>query len=96
MRTRTPSIVLTCLFALGWSAGATAQTVFIQSQLNPAADAVQIPNGSTEKALKALPQIIADIMKRSHVPGMAVAVVSNGKTVLLRVSARGRSARTPL
>ncbi len=84
MRTRTSSIVLACLFALGCSTAALSQSVSIQSQPNPAADVVQIPKGSTEKALKALPQIIADIMKRSHVPGMAVAVVRGGKTVFAK------------
>lgn len=84
MRTRTSSIVLACLFGLGYSTVALSQSISIQRQPNPAADAVQIPNGSTEKALKALPQIIADIMKRSHVPGMAVAVVSGGKTVFAK------------
>ncbi|MEJ5022669.1 serine hydrolase [Ochrobactrum vermis] len=81
MRTRTPSIVITCLFALGWSTSAMSQPISIESRPNPAADAVQIPKGSTGKALKALPQIVTGIMKRSLVPGMAVAVVSSGKTV---------------
>ncbi len=84
MRTSTSSIVLACLFVLGCSTAALSQSVSIQRQPNPAADVVQNPKGSTENALKALPQIVADIMKRSHVPGMAVAVVSGDKTVLAK------------
>src|SRR5690606_16072635 len=82
--TSTSSIVLACLFVLGCSTAALSQSVSIQRQPNPAADVVQIPKGSTENALKALPQIVADIMKRSHVPGMAVAVVSGDKTVFAK------------
>ena len=84
MRTRTSSIILAFLLTLGCSTAALSQSVSLQNQPNPAADAIQIPKGSTEKALKALPQIVADIMKRSHVPGMAVAVVSGGKTVFAK------------
>jgi CubicO group peptidase (beta-lactamase class C family) len=81
MRNRTSSILLACLFGLGGPTAALSQSISIQSQPNPAADAVPIPKGSTDRALRALPQIVADIMKRSHVPGMAVAVVSGGRTV---------------
>ncbi len=95
MRTSTSSIVLACLFVLGCSTAALSQSVSIQRQPNPAADVVQIPKGSTENALKALPQIVADIMKRSHVPGMAVAVVSGDKTVFAKGYGKGKSARTP-
>jgi len=83
-KTRTSSIILACLFGSGCPTAALSQSVSIQSHPNPAADVVQIPKGSTDKALRDLPQIVADIMKRSHVPGMAVAVVSGGKTVFAK------------
>lgn len=81
MRTRASFIAIAFIVALNCSTAAIAQSVSIQSQTNPAADVVQIPQGSTDKALKALPEIIADVLKRSKVPGLAVAVVSGGKTV---------------
>ena len=70
------------LLALGGATAAWSQSVPIASAPNPPADAVAIPAGSKERALRELPQIIADIMQRSRVPGMAVAVVIDGKTVL--------------
>ncbi|CAB3629714.1 serine hydrolase [Achromobacter aegrifaciens] len=70
------------LLALGGTTAAWSQSVPIASAPNPPADAVAIPAGSKERALRELPQIIADIMQRSQVPGMAVAVVIDGKTVL--------------
>ncbi|MDR7947527.1 serine hydrolase [Achromobacter aegrifaciens] len=70
------------LLALGGATAAWSQSVPIASAPNPPADAVAIPAGSKERALRELPQIIADIMQRSQVPGMAVAVVIDGKTVL--------------
>ncbi|WP_233238604.1 serine hydrolase [Bordetella sp. LUAb4] len=48
---------------------------------SPPADAVAMPKGSREQAVQALPRIIDSVLKRSHVPGMAVAVVVDGKTV---------------
>lgn len=59
-----------------------AQAIVIDSQPSPPADAIAIPKGSKEQAVKDLPRIVQDIMARSHVPGMAVAVVIDGKTVL--------------
>lgn len=70
------------LLALGGATAVWSQSVPIASAPNPPADAVAIPAGSKERALRELPQIIADIMQRSQVPGMAVAVVIDGKTVL--------------
>lgn len=81
MKIRVSSVVFAGLFAFSCSSVSLSQPISIQSQVNPAADAIQIPKGSIEKAIKALPQIVTDIMKRSHVPGMAVAVVHGGKTV---------------
>lgn len=72
-----------CALALGGS-GAWAQTVAIDSAASPPADVVAIPSGSAQHAVQALPGIVQDIMTRSGVPGMAVAVVVDGKTVLVR------------
>lgn len=70
------------LLALGGGTAVWSQPVPIASAPNPPADAVAIPPGSKERAVQELPQIVADIMRRSQVPGMAVAVVIDGKTVL--------------
>lgn len=69
------------MLALGYSAAAWSAPIPIESSANPAADAIALPAGSKDKALEELPQIIKNIMRRSHVPGMAVAVVMNGKMV---------------
>src|SRR3546814_2495178 len=60
---------------------ARSQPIPIESGSNPAADVIAIPKGSKEKAVKDLPRIVKSIMRRSHVPGMAVAVVMDGKMV---------------
>lgn len=70
------------LFALACCMTAWSQTVSIDSRSNPSADAIAIPKDSKELAVKALPDVVAEILKRSQVPGMAVAVVIDGKTVL--------------
>jgi len=70
------------LLALGGGTAVWSQPVPIANAPNPPADAVAIPPGSKERAVQELPQIVADIMRRSQVPGMAVAVVIDGKTVL--------------
>ena len=72
------------LLVLACSMTAWSQPVTIDSGTNPPADAIAIPKDSKALAVKALPDVVAEIMKRSHVPGMAVAVVIDGKTVLAR------------
>jgi CubicO group peptidase (beta-lactamase class C family) len=47
----------------------------------PPQDRIALAPGGIEKGVAALPAIIEDTMKRSGVPGMAVAVVHGGKTV---------------
>jgi len=74
-------IAAACLLALGGATAAWSQTVTIDSASSPPADAVAIPKGSKERAVQELPGIVQDIMARSRVPGMAVAVVIGGKTV---------------
>lgn len=81
--TSKPSLIAgACVLALGASMTAWSQPVAIESAPNPPADAVAIPKASKERAVEDLPRIVEDIMKRSQVPGMAVAVVIDGKTVL--------------
>lgn len=70
------------VLALGASMAARAQPISIESHTSPPADAIAIPAGSKDLAVKNLPGIVQDIMARSQVPGMAVAVVIDGKTVL--------------
>ncbi|WP_438858333.1 serine hydrolase [Achromobacter spanius] len=70
------------VLALCGSMTARAQPIAIESHASPPADAIAIPAGSKDLAVKALPGIVQDIMARSQVPGMAVAVVIDGKTVL--------------
>ena len=62
----------------------------------PSQDMIALAPGGIEKGIAALPMIVADTMKRSHVPGMAVAVVHGGKTVFAEgfgVRELGKAAR---
>lgn len=47
----------------------------------PGLDQVALPPDGVENALAELPGVVQDIMKRSKVPGVAVAVVHKGETV---------------
>ena len=82
MTSKTNFIAGLCVLALSGAASAWAQPIPVESHASPPADVVAIPKGSREQAVKDLPRVVQDIMKRSHVPGMAVAVVMDGKTVL--------------
>jgi CubicO group peptidase (beta-lactamase class C family) len=84
MTSKTSLIAGVCVLALGGPLAAWAQPVAIDSAPNPPADAVAIPAASKTHAVEALPGIVQDIMTRSQVPGMAVAVVIDGKTVLVK------------
>lgn len=84
MTSKTSLIAGVCMLALGGPLAAWAQPVAIDSAPNPPADAVTIPAASKTHAVEALPGIVQDIMTRSQVPGMAVAVVIDGKTVLVK------------
>lgn len=78
---------------MGWQAGlvgfaaliaggeAVAQNIVLGK--TPAGDVVAIHPRGVELALESLPDIIGDVMERSGVPGIAVAVVHQGETVLL-------------
>ena len=82
MNSRHTLIAGVFVLALGGATPAWSQPVTIANAPNPPADAVAIPAGSKERAVQELPRVVAEIMKRSQVPGMAVAVVIDGKTVL--------------
>jgi CubicO group peptidase (beta-lactamase class C family) len=45
---------------------------------------VPIPDGQIDKAIASLDAIASDVMKRSGIPGMSVAVVRDGRTVYAR------------
>ena len=50
----------------------------------PQTAGVPIPDGQIEKAIASLDAIASDVMKRSGIPGMAIAVVRDGKPVYAR------------
>ncbi len=60
---------------------ALAQTIPLDVGSMPSQDVVPLAKDGAAKALAALPAIITDMLKRSGVPGAAVAVVQGGKTV---------------
>jgi CubicO group peptidase (beta-lactamase class C family) len=45
---------------------------------------VPIPDGQIDKAIASLDAIASDVMKRSGIPGMSVAVVRDGRTIYAR------------
>lgn len=61
--------------------GAQAAAPQVQPGRFPAEDALALAQPNAQQALQALPTIVQDIMQRSQVPGVAVAVVHHGKTV---------------
>ena len=65
-------------FCLLW---ANALTPCLADTSPPQTAGVPIPDGQIEKAVASLDAIASEIMKRSGIPGMAVAVVRDGKTV---------------
>lgn len=71
-----------CFLAMLAAGPAWSSSVLIEGAAHPAADVVAMPAGSRELAIQNLPSIVRDVMRRSGVPGMAVAVVVGDKTVL--------------
>jgi CubicO group peptidase (beta-lactamase class C family) len=61
--------------------GANAPTASLADTSPPQVAGVPISDGQIDKAIAGLDAIAGDVMKRSGIPGMAVAVVRNGKTV---------------
>ncbi|WP_428032879.1 serine hydrolase [Ancylobacter sp.] len=66
------------------SAPVRAQTVPLTFGAIPPDDVVSLPEGGIDRALADLPAAVESVMKRSGVPGVAVAVVHGGKTVFAR------------
>lgn len=63
------------------SAMAAAQSLKPDLGPSPPQDAMPLYKGGIDKAVGRLPDIVRDVMAKSHVPGIAVAVVHGGKTV---------------
>ena len=66
------------------SAMAVAQSLKPEIGPSPPQDAMPLYRGGVEKAVSSLPEIVRDVRAKSHVPGIAVAVVHGGKTVFAR------------
>ena len=65
-------------FCLLW---ANAPTASLADTSPPQTAGVPISDGQIDKAIAGLDAVASDLMKRSGVPGMAIAVVRDGKTV---------------
>jgi CubicO group peptidase (beta-lactamase class C family) len=76
---RMSAIAVSCI--IGMAGTALAQPATIQLGATPPEDAVRLAPGGLERALATLPETVADILRRSGVPGAAVAVVHGGQTV---------------
>ena len=93
MRRGAQAVVLGASFALAACAGGgDGRVVFVPAPANagPAGGGSQspsetyatpIPAGQIDAAVAKLDELAADIMRRSNIPGMAVAVVKDGPTV---------------
>lgn len=75
---------VTLLFSPALATPAFAQTVPVTLGASPPGDVVSLAPGGIEKALAGLPAMIETILKRSGLPGAAVAVVHGGRTVFAR------------
>ena len=71
---RVPALVLLALVA----------SPALADELPAAFSAVPIPEGQVAMAAAAVDGLVADVMRRTGVPGMAVAVVEDGKVLLAR------------
>lgn len=76
---RLPAVVVCCI--LGLAGAALAQPAEVQLGAAPPEDAVRLAPGGLERALASLPETVTGILRRSGVPGAAVAVVQGGRTV---------------
>ena len=75
-------LISACLFlALGLPVAAQTSAPVVDAGPFPGLDQVALPSKGLEHALAELPAVVRDIMQRSGVPGVAVAVVHQGKTV---------------
>ncbi len=62
-------------------AGTTGQDVPVTTGAMPYQDVVTLPEGSVDRAVEELPDIVRTVMGRTGIPGAAVAVVHGGETV---------------
>lgn len=62
-------------------APASAQSIPLDVGPRPTEDVVPLVKGGVDKAVAALPALTQEILKRSGLPGAAVAVVHSGKTI---------------
>lgn len=60
-----------------------AQIPQVLVNASPGADVIALHKDGVAKAIAAAPQVISDIMARSKIPGAAVVIVHDGKTVFL-------------
>lgn len=67
--------------ALAMAAPVLAQQSMVDAGKSPGQDVIALAPNGLEHALAALPELTANILERSGVPGAAVAVVHGGKTV---------------
>ncbi|MCX2725534.1 serine hydrolase domain-containing protein [Roseibium salinum] len=82
-----PPMDLSRRFFLSSATAALAGLPFgaFAQQLSPAQlPGVDVPPGQVDRAVAELDRIVADIMRRSAVPGVAVAVVHEGKTLFAK------------
>lgn len=78
-----PQRLIACVLALivVWAVPAHAQEPSVQIGTSPSSDAIALPASGLSMALAALPKLVTETLKRSGVPGAAVAVVHDGKIV---------------
>ena len=70
--------------ALAGCTSAKSESVNLSDLKNPNTAVVKMPAGSVDKAVAKLPDLVTAIMKKSHVPGLAVAVVKGDKTIFAK------------
>jgi CubicO group peptidase (beta-lactamase class C family) len=63
---------------------ASSDQLQVTAPENPGTSALVMPKGSIDQAVKGLPDLAKRVMQESKVPGMAVAVVHDGKMVFAR------------
>lgn len=76
-------ITLAVLGAGAWFAVAPAgaQSPVVITGKSPGFDVIAMNEGGVAKAVRDLPELVRAVMARSQTPGVAVAVVQNGKTI---------------
>lgn len=70
--------------SLGFPDHAQSQGLLVNVGPSPGLDQMALAPEGVQHALKELPGVVRDIMQRSQVPGVAVAVVHQGKTVFVQ------------